>query len=135
MKIGFSLGRCVRDIVNGKLSVDDVAFIIAATRIQDKSGLDWVIEEYGIVPEYLRDCDIDKAKEVAHVLWDTGRILQPRLQGVYRHKQPEGSIWVDIFPTALSDSDAVKRAWDGYRFMLHMVENVDTEAIEDFKKV
>jgi len=66
-------------------------------------------------------------------LWNTNRVLQPRAQGMHRHMQPEESIWVDIFPTALSNNDAVKKAWDGYRFMLHMVENVDTEATEVFK--
>jgi hypothetical protein len=38
-----------------------------------------------------------------------------------------------MFPTELSENEAVKKAWDGYRFMLHMVENVDTEALEVFK--
>jgi hypothetical protein len=47
--------------------------------------------------------------------------------------QPENAIWVDIFPTVLSDNEAVKRAWDNYRFMIHMVENVDNEATEVFK--
>jgi hypothetical protein len=47
--------------------------------------------------------------------------------------QPETSVWVDIFPTALSANDSVKKAWDAYRFMIHMVENVDTEATEVFK--
>jgi hypothetical protein len=38
-----------------------------------------------------------------------------------------------MFPTVNSDSEAVKKAWDAYRFMLHMTENVDNEAIEIFK--
>jgi hypothetical protein len=47
--------------------------------------------------------------------------------------QPENAIWVDIFPTALSANEAVKRAWDHYRFMIHMVENVDDEALDTFR--
>jgi hypothetical protein len=35
MKIGFSLGRCVRDIVKNSVDINDVAFIIAATSIHD----------------------------------------------------------------------------------------------------
>ena len=38
-----------------------------------------------------------------------------------------------MFPTELSTNEPVKKAWDAYRFMLHMVENVDTEALETFK--
>jgi hypothetical protein len=38
-----------------------------------------------------------------------------------------------MFPTELSENKSVKTAWDAYRFMLHMVENVDNEAVEVFK--
>jgi hypothetical protein len=38
-----------------------------------------------------------------------------------------------MFPTELSNNESVKKAWDAYRFMMHMVENVDTEAMEVFK--
>ena len=52
---------------------------------------------------------------------------------MHRHAQPESSIWVDIFPTTATGNESVKKAWDAYRFMIHMVENVDTEATEVFK--
>jgi hypothetical protein len=65
--------------------------------------------------------------------WDNNKLIQPRRQGLHRHKQPANSIWVDMFPTELSENEAVKKAWDGYRFMLHMTENIDTEALETFK--
>ena len=133
MKIGFSLGRCIRDIVNGEVSVDDVAFLITATYVKSEDQLDNVIYAYMGEPGYLLGLDFDKCKEVAQLLWDTNRILQPRAQGMHRHMQPESSIWVDIFPTALSDKENVKKAWDSNRFMIHMVENVDMEATEVFK--
>lgn len=133
MKIGFSLGRCIRDIVNGDVSVDDVAFLITATNIKDTPQLDNVILVYGGEPGYLLGLDHDKCKEVAHALWNTNRILQPRAQGMQRHAQPENAIWVDIFPTVSSTNESVKKTWDAYRFMLHMVENVDNEAMEVFK--
>ncbi len=133
MKIGFSLGRCVRDIVNGDVSIDDVAFLITATYIREGTQLDNLIGTYMGERGYLLGLDYDKCLEVARQLWDTNRILQPRAQGMHRHMQPESSIWVDIFPTTNSDNDSVKKAWDAYRFMIHMVENVDTEATEVFK--
>ncbi len=133
MKIGFSLGRCIRDIVNGDVGVDDVAFLITATNVKDKEHLENVIYTYIHEPGYLLGEDYKQCLEVAHILWDTNRILQPRAQGMHRHMQPENSIWVDIFPTALSDNDAVKNSWEKYRFMLHMIENVDNEATEVFK--
>lgn len=133
MKIGFSFGRCVRDIVKGDVNIDDVAFIITATSVEDKEQLDDVISVYLTEPRYLEGLSFKHCKEVAHTLWDSNRLLQPRKQGLRRHMQPESSIWVDMFPTTLSENNNVKKAWENYRFMLHMVENIDNEAVEVFK--
>jgi hypothetical protein len=133
MKIGFSLGRCVRDIVNGDVAIDDVAFIIAATRIASVEQLPSVIEQYMYRRDYLEGLDEQKCNQVALELWNTNRFLQPRREGIDRHMQPASSVWVDMFPTELSNNASVKKAWDAYRFMLHMVENVDTNALETFK--
>ena len=133
MKIGFSLGRCVRDIVRGEVSIDDVAFIITATSITAREQLDNVVLMYETEPRYLQGLDHNECLAVAQQLWDTNRLLQPRRQGLHRHAQPENSVWVDMFPTELSQNESVKNAWNAYRFMLHMVENVDTEAIQVFK--
>ena len=134
MKIGFSLGRCVRDIVKENVSINDVAFIIAATNIHSEEQLSHVIEDYMYRDdEYLYGLDKEQCQAVALDLWATNRILQPRRQGMHRHRQPENAVWVDMFPTVTSNSESVKTAWDAYRFMLHMVENVDQEAMAAFK--
>jgi hypothetical protein len=133
MKIGFSLGRCVRDIVMGKISEDEVAFIITATCIREVEQLGPVIQDYMYRSDYLYGLDEDECQRVAQSLWDNSKLIQPRREGIHRHKQPANSIWVDMFPTELSENESVKKAWDGYRFMLHMTENVDTEALETFK--
>ena len=133
MKIGFSLGRCIRDIVKGDISIDDVAFIITSTSISEREQLGNVILVYRSEPRYLQGLDHQQCLAVAEQLWDTSRLLQPRKQGLHRHAQPENSVWVDMFPTELSENVAVKKAWDAYRFMLHMVENVDNEATEVFR--
>ena len=133
MKIGFSLGRCIRDIVKGEIALDDVAFIIAATNIHSDEQLAQVVDSYLYRDDYLYMLDEQLCREVALELWNSNRILQPRRQGMHRHKQPENSVWVDMFPTVNSNNETVKKAWDAYRFMLHMTENVDNEAIEIFK--
>lgn len=134
MKIGFSFGRCIRDIVNGDVELEDVAFIIAATCMNDEAHVKNVILNYLCEPSYLLGYNEKDCIEVGLALWNQNKVLQPRKQGIPRHAQPENAVWVDIFPTAHSDSEAVKTAWDQYRFMLHMVENVDNEAIEVFKE-
>jgi len=133
MKIGFSLGRCVRDIVIGKISEDEVAFIITATCIREKEQLGSVIDDYMLRDDYLYGLEEAECHRVANELWDNNKLIQPRREGIHRHKQPANSIWVDMFPTELSENVAVKKTWDAYRFMLHMTENIDTEALETFK--
>ena len=133
MKIGFSFGRCIRDIVNGDVNIDDVAFIITATAMRSEEHMIRVVDDYMFRNEYLYGLNEAECKRVATELWNTNRLLQPRLQGIHRHKQPENSIWVDMFPTVPTQSEAVVNAWNSYRFMIHMVENVDNEALEVFK--
>jgi hypothetical protein len=133
MKIGFSLGRCIRDIVKGEVYLADVAFIIAATNIHEEEQLAQVIDSYLYRDEYLYMLDESECQQVALELWNSNRILQPRRQGMHRHQQPENAVWVDMFPTLNSNNESVKKAWDAYRFMLHMTENVDSDALETFK--
>jgi len=133
MKIGFSLGRCVRDIVTGDVNINDVAFIISATAIRSPEQLAPIIQEYTWRDGYLLGLDEDKCQEVALEIWNKSKLLQPRLQGLHRHMQPENAIWIDMYPTLISENSAVKTAWDAYRFMLHMTENVDNEALATFK--
>lgn len=128
MKIGFSLGRGVRDIVNGLVNVEDVAWIIASTNIHGEEQLRQVIQQYTYEPRYLGGLDEDECQRVALTLYDSGRVLQPRIQGVSRTMVPEGAIWADLFPTVNSDKDMVKRAWDGYRLTLHMAEQLPEDS-------
>ena len=69
MKIGFSLGRCIRDIVQGKVSEDEVAFIITATCIRDIEGLAPVISDYMYRSEYLDGLDEEECQRVAQNLF------------------------------------------------------------------
>jgi hypothetical protein len=133
MKIGFSLGRCIRDIVKGEVYLADVAFVIAATNIHSEEQLAQVVDSYLYRDEYLYMLDEAECQRVALELWNSNRILQPRRQGMHRHQQPANAVWIDMFPTVNSSNEAVKKAWDAYRFMLHMVENVDSDALETFK--
>jgi len=128
MKIGFSLGRCVRDIVNGVVDINDVAWIIASTCIRDEVGLEQVIKSYTMEPGYLLGLDEAECQRIAADLYTSGRVLQPRLQGIGRTMVPENSIWADLYPTVNSENSSLKRAWDGYRMMLHMVAQLPEDA-------
>ncbi len=130
MKVGFSLGRCVRDIVDGIVAYEDVAFIISGTALRDEEAVKWCVEEYLNRRDYLLGLDPEQCRKIALDLYRNGKVFQPRLQNIPAFHIPEGAIWADLFPTNVSDSDAVKKAWEAYRFMLHMT----TQVHEDFKE-
>jgi hypothetical protein len=128
MKIGFSLGRCVRDVVKGLVKIEDIAWIIASTYIETKEQLHNVIAQYAYEPTYLGGLDIDECQRIALQLYDSGRVLQPRMMGIRRTMVPEGAIWADLFPTIASEKTAVKTAWNGYRTMLQLTEQLSDDA-------
>ncbi len=130
MKVGFSFGRCVRDIVTGIVSYDDVAFIITGTALRDEAAVKWCVEEYLNRYDYLLGLDPEQCTKIALDLYLDGKMFQPRLQNIRAFRIPEGAVWADLFPTNVSDSDAVKKAWEAYRFMLHMT----TQVQEDLKE-
>lgn len=128
MKIGFSLGRCVRDIVKGLVSIDDVLWIISGTHVETEDQLYRVIEEYQYEPSYLGGLDAEECQRVALQIFDSGRLLQPRALGIRRTMVPEGSVWADLFPTVLSEKEAVKTAWNGYRMLLQLTEQLPEDS-------
>jgi hypothetical protein len=130
MKVGFSLGRCVRDIIDDIVTYDDVAFIITGTALRDEDAIKACVEQYMYRNDYLAGLDQEQCTEVALRLFNEGKIFQPRLQNIRAFRIPEGAVWADLFPTNVSESDAVKKAWDAYRFMLHMT----TQVHEDLKE-
>lgn len=130
MKVGFSLGRCVRDIVNGIVAYEDVAFIISGTALRDEENIKWCVQEYMWRDNYLAGLDHETCEATALKLFNQGKVFQPRLQNIGAFHIPEGAVWADLFPTNVSDSDAVKKAWEAYRFMLHMT----TQVHEDLKE-
>ena len=130
MKVGFSLGRCIRDIVNDIVSYDDVAFIITGTALRDEEAIKMCVEDYMYRNDYLAGLEKEQCTEIGLLLFNEGKLFQPRLQGIRAFRIPEGAVWADLFPTNVSDSDAVKKAWEAYRFMLHMT----TQVHEDLKE-
>jgi hypothetical protein len=96
MKIGFSLGRCVRDIVNGEVNIDDVVVVITQTMCHTSLQLHKVIEQYLTRTGYLKGLDVNECHYVARRLWDQGKIHQPRCLGADVKGVPEQSIWRDL---------------------------------------
>jgi hypothetical protein len=128
MKIGLSYSRCVRDIVDGKVDIDDVLVLITRTDFDPRDDEQWrgIWTGYGggqtfgspfSSPEWMDYSaeDEDRFRSVSIELWEQGKFHQPRKFGAYPARRPE--IWLE---TVLPDSEmqnrpAVKDAWDHFQ--------------------
>jgi hypothetical protein len=121
LRVGLSFGRCIRDIVEGKIDADEVLIVISRTRIENWDQVVGVIDAYLREPDYLAGLDRDACIETAYFLWNEGRIHQPRLYGFSPHRSPEDAVWMDVIPSGkLNDNPLVRDAWDAYRVAVAM---------------
>ena len=131
MKIGLSYSRCVRDIVDGVVDIDDVLVLITRTDFDPHNDEQWrsIWIGYGggtdnayssgffshSNPEWAGYHNEDQFRSVSIDLYDSGKMHQPRKFGTKPARRPE--IWLE---TVLPDSEmmnrpAVKDAWDQFQ--------------------
>jgi hypothetical protein len=131
MKVGFSLGRCIRDIVKGDVSIDDVVVIVTGTMIEDQEALEKVVKAYMYREDYLDGLDEAECQGVASVLWREGKFHQPRNFGAYPPRVEEIAVWADLLPTGGHTDPMVQEAWQAYRGMLGLTgTKPDKEHVE-----
>jgi len=120
MKIGLSYSRCVRDIVEGIVDIEDVLVIISRTDFDPHNdqqwegiwaGYHWNNPEWSSYP----DEDEDKFRSVSIELWETGKLHQPRKFGAHPRRRSE--IWLEaVLPSSeLETNTAAKAAWDKFQ--------------------
>lgn len=136
MKIGLSYSRCVRDIVEGKVDINDVLIVIARTNFDPNDDEQWqgIWEGYagggnsksmirgffsGSNPEWgaYGDEDEDRFRDVSIELWKLGKLHQPRKFGAHPQRLPH--YWVETtLPTEDIDRNpTVKKAWEQYQIL------------------
>lgn len=128
MKIGFSFGKCIRDIVQGKVDIDDVLLIVARTRMHNVDSVRQVISNYMSRSDYLAGLDEEKCQEIGVELYVAGKVHQARLDGsnilgVWRGSVSEEGVWADVVPAAHMN-EQVKEVWNHYRFLLNMTASI-----------
>ena len=125
MKIGFSFGRCLASIVRGEVNINDVMCIIARTHMPKQEDVEYVVKEYLHRPGYLAGLGEAECLRVGVELWQTGRIIEPRSNGIYAMSVPQEYIWMDLYPTEADvRSDGVKEAWNAYRMLIQLTEQL-----------
>jgi len=125
MKIGFSFGRCLASIVRGEVNINDVMCIIARTHMPEQKDVEYVVKEYLHRPGDLAGLGEAECLRVGVELWQTGRIIEPRSNGIYAMSVPQEYIWMDLYPTEADvKSDGVKEAWNAYRMLIQLTEQL-----------
>jgi hypothetical protein len=131
MKIGLSYSRCVRDIVDGKVSIDDVLILITRTDFDPHDDEQWsgIWIGYGggtdnaystgffsqSNPEWAGYHEEDKFRSISIMLYDDGKMHQPRQFGARPTRRTE--IWLEaVLPNSeLENNPAAKMAWEKFQ--------------------
>jgi hypothetical protein len=131
MKIGLSYSRCIRDIVDGVVDINDVLVVISRTNFDPHDDEQWSgiwigyggnhVNAYsqgffgGVNPEWAGYTDEDRFRSVSIELWETGKLHQPRKFGAHPRRRPE--IWLEaVLPNSeLENNPSAKLAWEKFQ--------------------
>lgn len=128
MKIGLSYSRCIRDIVDGKVDINDVLVLITRTDFDPRDDEQWasIWQGYGggtwfgspfNQPEWMDYTAEDEAKfrDISIELYNSGKMHQPRQFGARPARRSE--IWLEaVLPNSeLQRNPAAKDAWDQFQ--------------------
>ncbi len=141
MKIGLSYSRCVLDIVEGRVDINDVLVVIARTLFDPHNDEQWasIWAGYGgggqgagfwSRAEWSHCGPEDEAKfrTVTLDLLRTGKLHQPRQFGAYAVRRPE--YWLEaVLPSIeLDRNPAAKDAWDKFQVIAGLANvSIDDE--------
>jgi hypothetical protein len=126
MKIGTSLGKCVKSILAGEVKEEEVLFIVSNTKCPDLDTLQKVIEQYYYDYHNARSAreqaynmseySLADACAVAQRLFESGKLHQPRVVaiGIYGNAHQLQDTWYDIVPSPVTDNESVREAWNHY---------------------
>lgn len=126
MKIGLSYSRCILDIVEGRVDIEDVLIVIARTDFDPYNDEQWAgiwsgycyggmsQAEWGNY-DFNSKKDEEKFRSVSIMLWKAGKFHQPRKFGAHPARRPE--FWLEtVLPgEELERNPAVKAAWNNFQ--------------------
>ena len=126
MKIGLSYSRCILDIVEGRVDIEDVLIVIARTDFDPHDDKQWhgiwsgychggmSRAEWGDYDFFNKE-DEDKFRSVSIMLWDDGKLHQPRKFGAHPARRAE--FWLEaVLPSEeLDRNPAAKKAWEKFQ--------------------
>ena len=141
MKIGLSLSRCVRDIADGKVDIEEILVVIARTNFDPLDEKQWasIWRGYGGGTGNLRwsnpewcgydDEDEDRIRSICIELQETGKLFQPRKDGGNPRRMHY--YWLEtILPSEeLESNPAAKKAFEQFQLVAGLTNTkLDKEA-------
>lgn len=123
--IGTSLGRCLRSILKGEVSEDQVFLIVTGTMSLTIEDFIEVIKQYHYerYGSYdLSQWTYEEVKELGVRLWNNGKIHQPRNFGARPFFVANDVLWIEIFPPRLLQEPATKDLWDKLTVIARLYE-------------
>ena len=132
MKIGLSYSRCVRDIVDGVVDIEDVLVVIARTDFDPRDADQWSGIWTGYHgaslmsnPEWANypDEDEDRFRNVSIELWESGKLHQPRQFGAWPRRMPY--YWLETFlpDNELERNPAAKHAFEKFQMIAGLISS------------
>ena len=122
MKIGLSLSRCMRDILEERVDLHDVLVIISRTDMDPHNDNHWsqIWEGYlygGLSePEWVGLEDRQKAMhDILLDLYDRGKLHQPRQFGAHPARMPYH--WLECIVPENEHNPAQQKAWENYKLI------------------
>lgn len=117
MKVGLSLSRCIRDIVEEKVRIEDVLVLITRTDFDPTVDEQWtsIWDGYNTINPEWYGLDHDETYNVVLELWETGRLHQPRKFGARPRRLPYYWLETVLPESELDNKPAVKDAWDKFQ--------------------
>ena len=122
MKVGLSLSRCVRDVVEARVLYEDILCIIARTDFDPHNDAHWnqIWDGYNhggmSNPEWAGNTEGEEVyRNVVIQLYDGGKIHQPRQFGSHVPRLPY--YWLDCVVPADEMNPSQQKAWDQYQTM------------------
>ena len=122
MKVGASFSRCLRDIFENKVSLQNVLVIIARTDFTPHDDEQWAQIWQGYTMGGMSNAEWEgleaheeEMRNIAIDLYDGGKLHQPRQFKANPRRLTE--YWYDVILSeeVVNTNPAVKKAWDNFQ--------------------